>query len=372
MRHDMRITFVISTVSVAGGAQRVLAYMANYWAEKGWKVTVLTYNDGSKPPFYEIHPMVRRVPMNTGSPYSGIVKALVRNLARALRLRKEIVKSCPSSVISMGDIDGIRTILATLGLKIPVVVSEHLEPSRLRSIKNGWIWNALRWLLYPLADSIVVLTEAGKDYFGERVRKRMAVIPNAVPEIRLSHNADEPLPDFSATGCIVTAGRLVPQKRIDLLLKAYTAVAGRVDANLIIAGDGPLRKDLETLRDDLGLGSRALFTGTLRNPWAILKDAKIFVLSSEFEGFPMVLLEAMACGLPVVSFDCPTGPREIVRHGIDGVLVPPLDVMALSETIELLMNDERRRQLMAEHASEVKDRFSLSAIMGLWERLVCK
>jgi GalNAc-alpha-(1->4)-GalNAc-alpha-(1->3)-diNAcBac-PP-undecaprenol alpha-1,4-N-acetyl-D-galactosaminyltransferase len=368
----MRITWVISTVSEVGGTQRVLAATSNYWAQKGWQVTVLTYDDGSKPPFFEIHPDVRFVPMNTGRPYAGIIRALSRNLGRIFTLRKEIVKSSPHCVIGMDDIDGIRSILAMLGLRIPVVVLEQVEPAQLKWIKNGWVWNALRRLAFPFADYIVVLTQAGKDYFGRRLRDKIAIIPNPVPDLSITPHKDDRLPDISASNCLVTAGRLVRQKRIDLLLEAYSQIVERVDADLIIAGDGPLREELEKLRDDLGLGSRVLFTGNLKNPWALLKDAKMFIMSSEFEGFPLALLEAMAAGLPVVSFDCPTGPGEIIRHGIDGVLVPPLDVAALAQEIERLLNDEPRRKLMAERAVEVKGRFGLDAIMGMWEDLICR
>jgi GalNAc-alpha-(1->4)-GalNAc-alpha-(1->3)-diNAcBac-PP-undecaprenol alpha-1,4-N-acetyl-D-galactosaminyltransferase len=368
----MRITWVIATVSEAGGAQRVLAATSNYWAQEGWQVTVLTYDDGSKPPFFEIHPDVRIVPMNTGRPYAGIIKAFFRNIGRIFALRKEIIKSSPFCVIAMGDIDGIRSILAVSGLKIPVVVLEQVEPAQLGLIKNGWIWNALRRLVYPFAASIVVLTEAGKNHFGRRLRDKIAIIPNPVPDLSFTPHKDDRLPDISASNCLVTAGRLVRQKRIDLLLEAYSQIVERVDADLFIAGDGPLRGELEKLRDDLGLSERVRFIGSLKNPWATLNYGKIFVMSSEFEGFPLALLEAMACGLPVVSFDCPTGPGEIIRHGIDGLLIPPLEVSALAKEIELLLNDEPRRKLMAERALEVKERFGLDAVMGLWEDLICR
>lgn len=366
----MKIVLVISTLAAAGGAQRVVAGMANYWARKRWEVVVITSDDGSLPPFYEIHPAVKSIATDDSGEYSGLARALFRNLSRVLRLRKEIRKLAPACVIAVGDIIGIRTILAAFGLKTPILVSEHSDPAQLSRMKNGKIWSSLRSCLYPFAAKVVVLNEDCKNYFRRVIRTKIAVIPNAVPAKSGLCDGPREIIDVSAEKAFVTVGRLIPEKRFDLLLRAFALVSKRIDNNLIIVGDGPLRAELEELAASLGITDRVLFTGMMRKPWTLVKDALFFVMSSESEGFPMVLLEAMVCGLPVVSFDCRTGPKEIIRDGIDGILVPPLDVNALAKEMERLAKDEETRQRMAGRAAEVQERFGTEAIMAQWESLV--
>jgi GalNAc-alpha-(1->4)-GalNAc-alpha-(1->3)-diNAcBac-PP-undecaprenol alpha-1,4-N-acetyl-D-galactosaminyltransferase len=367
---SVRIAFVISTVAEAGGAQRVAVNMMNYWAKKGWEIDLITSDDGFRPPFYELHPSVRCVATDDARPYAGPVRALFRNLARVLTLRKVIKRTAPTCLIAIGDIIGIRAILATLNLQTPVLVAEHLDPAQLSRMKNGQAWATLRSCLYPLADRVVVLNESCKDYFSDYIKKKIAVIPNAVPEVCLSPDEAEQSPEVTSHNAIVTLGRLVPQKRFDLLLRAFSAISRKINNNLIIVGEGPLRGELEALSRGLGLSGRVKFTGLMRRPWAFLKDAEFFVMSSEFEGFPMTLLEAMACGVPVISFDCRTGPGEIIRDGIDGILVPPLDVGRLADEMERLATDHSTRQLMAKRALEVRERFSTDTVMAEWESLV--
>jgi GalNAc-alpha-(1->4)-GalNAc-alpha-(1->3)-diNAcBac-PP-undecaprenol alpha-1,4-N-acetyl-D-galactosaminyltransferase len=218
----------------------------------------------------------------------------------------------------------------------------------------------------------VVLNKSCKEYFSEYIQNKIAVIPNAVPEVCVSPYEAEQHTGFTAKNAIVTVGRLVSQKRFDLLLRAFSAISRKINNNLIIVGDGPLRGELEALSESLGLSDRVIFTGLMRRPWAFLKDAEFFVMSSEFEGFPMTLLESMACGVPVISFDCRTGPREIIRDAIDGILVPPLDVGRLANEMERLATDHATRQTMAERALEVRERFNTETIMAEWEVLVHK
>ncbi len=366
----MKIVFIISTVAEAGGAQRVAVNMMNYWASRGWEVVLITSDDGSRRPFYELHANVRRIATDDGREYAGLARALFRNIGRVLTLRKVIKRFSSAPTLAIGEIIGIRAILAGLGLRIPVLVSEHLDPAQLRRMKNGRFWAGLRLCLYPLACKVIVLNEASKEYFHEGIQKKITVIPNAVPNLETAPDESDPTPSFTAHNSIVTLGRLVSQKRFDLLLRAFSEIKNKIDGKLIIVGDGPLREDLERLSRSLGIADRVLFTGMMRAPWACLKDAMFFVMSSEFEGFPMTLVEAMSCGLPVVSFDCRTGPRDIIRDGVDGILVPPMDVEKLADAMLRLATNKELRSEMGNRALEVHSRFSMDHVMAQWEALV--
>ena len=169
---------------------------------------------------------------------------------------------------------------------------------------------------------------------------------------------------------IISIGRLTYQKGFDILLSAFQRIAYKYpDWQLLILGEGELRLELENLRDKLGLTYQVFLPGLLDNPFPFLKQSKLFVLSSRFEGFGNVLIEAMACGLPVISTDCPSGPREIIRNSVNGILVPNEDMPALAATMDRLMSDEEERQRLAARAPEGAKLFTLEKIVGMWEAL---
>lgn len=142
--------------------------------------------------------------------------------------------------------------------------------------------------------------------------------------------------------------------------------------SLVILGEGTERLSLEIMAREFGFENRFFLPGRHPEPMEVMAQASIFVLPSRHEGFPNALLESMACGLPAVSFDCPSGPREIIRHGIDGILVPPEDVDALTGAMDDLIAHPEKRERLASRAFEVIGRFGMNRIMGEWEDLVGK
>ena len=378
----MRLTLIISSLS-SGGAERVMSIMANHWAEKGQRITLLTLDDGSEPPFYDLHPQINHYPLNLFESTINPIKRVVNALKRHWALRRAIRESDPQAVLSFLTSTNILTILSTLWLRIPVIVSERTS---LTHHRVGKAWKFLRSWLYPRATCLVLQTHDALAYFSAAVRRKARVIPNPVtaPPVLPAEQLAGPrrmhrqaqagggkVKSKQKGKTVIAMGRLSQEKGFDLLLKAFAEISHKhPEWSVVIWGEGGLRSKLETVRDELGLKGRVSFPGHTREPFEEMRQADLFVLSSHYEGFPNVLCEAMACGLPVASFDCPSGPRAIIRDGIDGVLVLPGDVRALAAAMDRLMDDESERKRLAARAPEVVERFGLEKVMGMWEAVL--
>jgi glycosyltransferase involved in cell wall biosynthesis len=361
----MRITLAISSDDI-GGAQRVMALMANYWAARGHHVTLVSMGPQYKDR-YELHRLVKRVSLNLSSDSAHLVQALYRNAQRVLRLRDQLRQLQPDVVISFMGSTNVLTILATRGLGIPVIISERTNPHR-QAI--GSVWNTLRSLLYRRADALVVQSPALRDWAMEVAGSaRVEIIPNPVnPEFNGSAQAAG---RRGSDHTIIAMGRLVRIKGFDLLIEAFARCAGQhPEWSLVILGEGEERSNLESLIITKGLQDRVRLAGQVARPSHILGQADLFVLSSRFEGFPNALMEAMACKLAVISTDCPNGPRDIVRDGVDGLLIPPDDVNALAKGMDRLMANPAERLRLGTRATEVVERFSIDKIMSMWDELV--
>ncbi len=241
---------------------------------------------------------------------------------------------------------------------VAVIGQEHMHflahrPRLTADIRRG----------YRRLDALTVLTgDDARDYapFAPRVE----LIPNPVPPL-----------DGGVSGqgapVAVAAGRLNRQKGFDLLVRAWAVVAARhPDWRLEIHGSGPERDALERLIAETGLADRVTLKGRTKTLGAAMAGASLFVLSSRFEGFGLVLVEAMGKGLPVVSFDCPRGPSDIVDDGVDGLLVPPEDTGALAEAVLALIEDEPRRRRLAAAALRKAERYRAEAITPRWDALL--
>lgn len=361
----MQIVLVTSSLS-RGGAERVMSLMANYWASEGRVVTILTI-DSKELDSYSLHTEVKRIALGLMRSSSRPWEAVRNNFYRVKRLRKEIHNLKPDIVISFVDQTNVLTLLATFGLNIGVIVSERTDPNE---HYIGWVWHRLRQLLYPYASAVVVQSDRVHAWTQTFLERDMVfTIPNPVD----MHSSGEKKSSYVLpTGpSVVAMGRLTPEKGYDLLLHAFALCATKhSEWWLLIFGEGQERHRLGKLAKDLGIGKRVLMPGLIDNPRKTFRDADLFVLSSRYEGFPNALLEAMACGLPVVSFDCPSGPREIIRNGKDGVLVPAEDITSLAAAMDSLMSDERKRERLGCRAKEVTELFGLEKVMGMWNTLL--
>ncbi len=359
----MKITLIISSMT-CGGAERVMSIIANYWADRGEDVTLVTL-DSVETDFYTLEPDVRRIGLCLLKKSRSSIEAIRNNFKRIMAVRKTIVELQPDVVISFMARNNTMTLLATRGLVFPVIVSEHTDP---RQAPTKGIWGQLRLWIYSRANAVVVLTNELRWVLSGFVPDSLLnVIPNPALPVGEVHNQE--LPIKLPSKFVVAMGRLIRLKGFDLLLEAFSR-CNHDDWSLVILGEGSERRSLELLADKLGIADRVYFPGNIAEPNPVLLRASLFVLSSRYEGFPMALIEAMSCGLPAISFDCPTGPSDIIRNGVDGVLVPAEDMIKLASSMNELMADESLREKISSQAVCVIERFSLNKVMLMWDELL--
>ena len=345
-----------------------MSIAANYWAAKSWDITLLTFDNGVSRPFYDLDNRVRHIALDLMNDSKTLTASVISNVRRLFVLREAIKDSRPEALISFVDKTNIMTLLASCWLSVPVLVSERMDPVK---YPIGPIWERLRLLTYPLASSLVVQSERALSYFPPKIQSRAHVIPN--PVLACSSKCETLQSQRISKPFVMAIGRLVPQKGFDILLQSFARVRETYpDWSLIIVGEGPLRGQLEALRDKLGLEGGVCFPGRIKAIHEILNHADLFVMSSRFEGFPNALCEAMACGLPVISTDCPSGPREIITSGVDGMLIPSEDTDSLTCAMNRLMSDETERRRLAFNAKDITSRFNLERIMSNWEDVLAE
>jgi glycosyltransferase involved in cell wall biosynthesis len=341
-----------------GGAERVLADMANYWARSGVGVTYATWAGPEVADFYRLDPGVRRVWLDLPRSEGSSRRGLFANLARVRKLRRLIEESQPDAVLSFIHTSNILTILAGLGTRSRIVVSERMQPAVDPTLSAAWKF--LRKLFYRKADVAVAQSPEAAQWIREHCGRPAVVIPNALRALPPLRGEREPL--------VLAIGRLTHQKGFDLLLHAFAGIVGKFhDWNLVIVGEGPERANLARLRDDLNLGGRVEFAGPVEDIERFMARAALVVQPSRFEGFPNAVLESMGMGAAVISANCPSGPSDLIDDRVNGRLVPVDDVEALRRTMEELMSQPELRVALGREALRVRDRFSQDRIMAQWE-----
>lgn len=319
-----------------GGAERVMVTLANGIAERGYSVD-LVLAEAIGPFLGDVSNSVRVVDLGVGR----VIKA-VWPLVRYLRRER------PVAMLSALNHANLVAILAKsiANGKIRLVISEHNTISTTAEQASGFsarVVNMLVPKLYPMADAIVAVSaNAARDLeqFADLPAGTVHAIYNPFDLNRIQRLATEEVPhpwlQLSETRPVILAiGRLTEQKDFPTLIRAFAAMRKRSSARLLILGEGHLRGELAALAQTLGLEPDEFqMPGFVTNPFAYLAKAALFVLSSRWEGLPSVLIEAMSCGTPVVSTDCPSGPREILQDGRWGRLVPVGDEDALARAIE--------------------------------------
>lgn len=363
----MRILIVIPAMGL-GGAQRATTQLANHWAGRG-AVRIVTLAPLADD-FYALDSQVERASVALLGQSRNRFEGLVNNLLRINALRREIDRFQPDIVLGMMTSASVLVALACIGFRARSIGAERTYPGR-RS--EGRLWTAVRWLTYGWLHAVVAQTPETAQWIEAHTTARgVKVIANAAPwPLAVQEPRVNPSAVLGANrSMILSVGRLDPGKAFNDLIDAFARLAAhRLDWDLVILGEGPARAALERHVQVSGLQGRVLLPGAVGNARDWYERASIFALSSLFEGFPNVLVEAMAMGVAVVSTDCDVGPRNIVNHGADGRLVPVSDVPAMAAALDELIGDPAERARLASAAEGIRERLSVKRIMSQWDEL---
>lgn len=364
-----RILFLVSSMH-GGGAERVAALLSNHWVEKGHQVTLMPTFSGRGECLYPLNELVRLEYL--ADRVGSQSRSKLNKLRRLLALRRAIKEMMPDVIVSFLPHVNVAAVGAAWKMRVPVVVSERTFPP---AMPLGFGLERLRSWAYSRADAVVMQTEQARSWLSQ-------TCPEAIGYV-IANPLVYPLPQSepivapqtvtrSHRRFMLAVGRLSEEKQFDKLIDAFGTLAERFQGwDLVILGDGPERQRLAKQCELAGLDGRVLMPGRVGNLSDWYRRAELFVMSSRFEGFPNTLAEAMAHGVPAVSFDCDAGPRDIICDGVDGVLVPPgLGVPGLAQAIESLLIDNSQRLRMAEAAVTVRERFSIQHIATKWDKVL--
>jgi len=348
-----------------GGAERMMVRLANGFADKGIAIDLVVAR-AEGPCLDEVASQVRVVDL-------GRTRVLASVLALARYLRRER----PLGMLSALNHANVVAIFARWIARTPtrLVVSERATLSLMQQTAQGIrsrLMPTLMRLTYPRADAVVAVSMGVADDLANSIglpRAKVRVIYNpVVTQALLSSSRDRPVHPWFADGAppvVLAAGRLEAEKDFECLIRAFSLLHGARTVRLMIVGEGSQRPALERLVAELGLSADVELPGFVAEPYPYMRHAALFVQSSRTEGLPGALIEAMACGTPVVSTDCPSGPAEILEHGRWGRLVPVGDVETLAVAMAATLDSQKNPPVERRAADFGVDR----AVAGYLEAL---
>lgn len=369
----MKIVYTISGTYNAGGMERVLANKANYLARMGYQIVIITTDQQDRAPYFELDARIKRIDL--GVNYSDNAgKSLVSKLIsypnkrrdHRRKLNRVLQQVKPDISISMFDHDADFLWRSREGSK--KILEIHF--SRFKRLQYGrkGVWklvdcwrNRADARVAKRYDHFVVLTEEDRSYWGEI--PNICVIPNAG-----SFDVEQLAPLENKT--VVAVGRFDYQKNFEALIQAWASVHKILpDWKLLIYGKGEREEDYKTLITRSGLLHSIELRAPVQDIRQVYLASSMLVMSSHYEGLPMALLEAQACGVPLVSFACKCGPKDVIRHGSNGLLVQQGDINGLASAMIRIMQDSPLRKQMGMHAAQNASRFSTQTVMKSWINL---
>lgn len=343
----MKKLIIFTDSLMRGGAERVAVSLADYFTRNGTICVIVSLRKGENE--YNVPNGVERIIIPDG----GTI-AKIRGLRKILREQNADV------MLVMGTPLCIYAVSAGIGLKGKVVISERNDPNH---FPGKPATKVLSRLLMTAADGFVFQTEEAKRYYARRLGGRGAVIFNPLLTDRLPEAYTGP-----RRKSVVSMGRLAPQKNQKMLISAFAALAEDYpEYDLTIYGDGALKDALQQQAEQFGIEDRVHLPGNQQNVLEIIKDATVFVMSSDYEGMPNALIEAMAIGMPCICTDCPCGgPRELMEDGENGLLVPVGDAKAMESALRRMLDDSQWAQRMGMQAVAIREKLHVERIGRQW------
>ena len=349
----MKILFIINHLN-AGGAEKILSVLANSFSTMGIEVVIATVS--KKESFYVLSENIKIVHIKRKKVLLPFVSKVIAPFNFVFAIKNMITLVQPDIIISFTTTMNVYSILAAKMTSLPIIASEHTNFHR---AKNTF-WRYIRQLIYPFADILVVLTDYDKEKY-HFVRHVVRIHNPLSLENRHVNIKREKI--------ILAVGRLHRVKGFDLLLESFARL-NQDEWKLVILGEGSEREHLESLVKSLKISDQVVIPGLVKDVELFYKKASIFVLSSRAEGFPGTLCEAMGYGCAVVAYDCLTGPRDIITHGVDGLLVEAGNIAALTESIQHLIDDTSKMNLVGYNATNIVMRLNVETITKEWMKII--
>lgn len=341
-----------------GGAERVVCNLANYLLDQDWDVRILTMSD--KKSAYFMNPDIKLYPLIKQSERKNII---YNSALRYLRLKKYVKTELMDCYIVMLPVTILLTLVLRKKIKAKVIISERSTP-----VKYPIVIRALLKILVHRADGVVFQTKEVYEWYKPYIKKSKAVIiPNAVNMEFLTNDEN-----IIKENRIIAAGRLIEVKNFSLLIKAYSRIVKKYsDYKVIIFGDGPERNKLINLANELGVEKNVVVVPYTNNLEKELKKSKLFVLSSNYEGMPNVLIEAMASGLPCIATDCiGGGPKSLIHENENGFLVEVGNDEQMAYYMDLVLSSEKLANNIGNQARKITETLHPGRIYSMWESFV--
>lgn len=367
----MKIIYHINSIYNPGGMERVTLNKATWLLEKGWDVLVVTTDQKGRPSFYNLPDGLRTADL--GIDYSDDVGKGIATQTLGYFRRRRLHRKRLASLLEKERADIVVSLYPGESSFIPSINDgsrKILELHQNKFFHRQYANKGLKGLADRLRefldermvrrfDRFVVLTEEDRGYWGNL--PNMVAIPNAAV------SKEGNLSDCS-TKRVIAVGRLDYQKSFDRLVDAWAMVCSKSEGWVLdIFGKGEWKDMLQSRIDNLGIADRCHLAGATSDIWSEYSSSSIAVMSSHYEGFPMAMVEAMACALPVVSFDFKTGPRDIIEDGKNGILVKDGDIEGLAQGLLRLMEDDGERVRMGACAHDSSMKYSQESVMAMWE-----
>ena len=348
----MKILFVTSYMGF-GGTERVISVIASELSRRGHQVGIYMTN-AICDCVYQLH---EDVTLHHEDKRGNMLNVL-------LNLRKFTKKYDPDIVIPFMTYQCIYTCIALMFSKYPVVVCERNDPNKIAGSDAGKLHFIVRDMAFASALGAVFQTEGARDCFSHSIQKKSAVILNPI-----NTNFFAEINKGIEQNKIVNVGRLTEQKNQSMLIRAFSKIKDEYSDLIVeIYGDGEKREELLSLAAELGVSDRVYLMGNANDLNERIKDAKVFAFTSDYEGMPNALAEAMSIGLACVSTDCsPGGARMLIRDGINGILCPCNDVDAFAQALRCVLSDDQYRKKLSENAVLIRQTLSVSNIADQWE-----